>query len=109
MEAYGVIVSVAVFVAPLSVAEIVVLVVDVGFAMVTLNVIEVFPAGMVTETGTLAASELELDKAIVVPPVGATPEIVTVPVTEDAAAPLKALEESFNETRAGCRIVSDAC
>ena len=44
------------------------------------NVVEVLPAGIVTDAGENCRSGLLEVKKIVVPPVGATPEIVTVPM-----------------------------
>jgi hypothetical protein len=40
----------------------------------------VAPAGTVTDAGTVAAAVFELDRETATPPVGAAPEIVTVPV-----------------------------
>lgn len=51
------------------------------FEVVALKVIEVFPAGIVTDPGTVADCEL-LDKVIANPPVGAAELIVTVPVLD---------------------------
>jgi hypothetical protein len=50
--------------------------------VVTVKVVEVLPAGTVTEAGTLPAPVLLLDKAMASPPVGAAPLRVTVPVDE---------------------------
>ena len=48
-------------------------------AVVTVKVAVVLPAGTVTEAGTVAAAVLLLDKATVMPPVGAEEANVTVP------------------------------
>jgi hypothetical protein len=48
--------------------------------VVTMNVAEVLPANIVTVPGTWAAAVLLLPKLTVIPPVGAAPLIVTVPV-----------------------------
>jgi hypothetical protein len=48
--------------------------------VVTGNVVEVFPAGTVTEVGTVAAAGLLLCRETETPPVGAGPVSVTVPV-----------------------------
>jgi len=52
---------------------------DTTGVVVMLNVAEVCPAGMVTDAGTWAAALLEL-RVTVVPPAGAGPVRVTVPV-----------------------------
>jgi hypothetical protein len=63
------------------VAEIVAVVFDFTEAALTVNVAEVFPAGIVTVDGTAAADTL-LDNVITKPPVGAAELIVTVPLLD---------------------------
>ena len=72
-------VSLAVAVTPL-VAEIVAVVEIVTFLVVTVKVALVAPGATVTLAGTVAAGVKLLERETTVPPVGAGPEIVTVPM-----------------------------
>lgn len=82
---------------------------EVTFAWETLKVAEVLPAAIVTVAGTVAAPELELARAIESPPVGAGPEIETVPVTAVVELPFTELgETASDESEAGCTF-TDAC
>src|SRR5271166_612666 len=74
-------VSAAVCVPPLNVAEMVAVVVLATVVVVTLKVAVVAPAGTVTLAGTVAEALL-LDKPTESPPVGAALPKVTVPVDE---------------------------
>ncbi len=76
---------------------------------VILKVAVAFPAGIVTVAGVAAAFALELLKAITKPPVGATPESVTVPVTAVVALPLTDAGAIVTDTRVGVWIVRPAC
>lgn len=71
----------------------------------TVNVAVVWPAATVTELGTVA-EELPLDRATDVPPVGAAPERVTVPV--DAFPPNTEVGLNVSETRVAGFIVKVA-
>ena len=71
---------VALFVTPPAVAETVTEVLDEPGDVVTMNVAELLPGGTVTLAGTLATEGLLLDSATTVPPAGAGPLRVTVPV-----------------------------
>ena len=55
--------------------------VDETCVVLIVKVVEVAPAGTVTVAGT-AATGLELDSVTGIPPLGAAPLIVTVPVAE---------------------------
>jgi len=83
-------------------AEIVADVVDDVLTVFTVNVAEVRPAGIVTFVGTVAPVRLLL-KAIVSPPVGATPLILTVPV--EVLPPTTVAGLSVTETSVGALIV----
>ena len=72
------IVSVAAFDAPLIVAVIVAVDLDVTFDVFIVKVAEVFPAAKVTVAGTAAEERLDASE-IVIPPTGLAPLIVTVP------------------------------
>ena len=76
---YGASVSTAVTVPPF-VAEIVTLVERATGLVVTVNVALVLPADTVTLEGTVATEVELLERVTAVPPVGAGPESVTVPV-----------------------------
>jgi len=67
------------------------------FAVFTVNVADVFPAGTVTEAGTVAPCWLE--RAITIPPLGAAELNVTVPVED--APPLTLAGESDSDDSAG--------
>ena len=95
----------AVFVAPASDADIVAVVFDPTFVVVTVNVAEVLPAAIVTVAGAVAADWL-LDNAITRPPTGAEPLILTVPEDDFPPATLAGL--SVSEIRVGGLIVSVA-
>ena len=78
-------------------------VVDAATALVlTANVAVVAPAATVTLEGTVAATVLLLESAIVAPPAGAAPLSVTVPVEEFPPVTLVGFTESAErETGAG--------
>jgi hypothetical protein len=61
----------------------------------------VLPAAIVTVAGTLAAAVFELDKPTTTPPVGAGPDIVTVPVTTVVELPFTVVGETVRDTKAG--------
>ena len=71
----------------------------------TVNVAVDCPTGTTTELGTVAAA-LPLDSATAVPPVGATPESVTVPV--DVFPPNTEVGFKVTETSVAGLIVSVA-
>ena len=52
--------------------------------LVTVNVVELPPAGTIAVVGTVAAAVLLLDRVTTTPPVGAVAFNVTVPVEVDA-------------------------
>jgi hypothetical protein len=79
--ATGLIVSVAVRVVPLALAEIVAEVLAVTLVVETVNVALVCPAATVTLAGTVAAA-VPLESATAVPPAGAAEVSVMVPVDE---------------------------
>jgi hypothetical protein len=68
------------------------------FRVVTVNVADVWPAGTVTLTGTVAVAVLLLLSATSVPPVGAPPDKVTVPV-EFAEPPFTTVGDNDNDAR----------
>jgi len=90
---------VALFVTPPAVAETVTEVLDELGDVVTMNVVELLPGGTVTLAGTLATEGLLLDSARTVPPAGAAPLRVTVPVEELPA--LTVVGESVNDDSTG--------
>ena len=94
----------AVFVVPLSVAEIVAVVFAVTEADLTVNVAVVLPAAIVTVAGTVADEVLE--SVITSPPTGAAELIVTVPVLDLPEATVVGL--SVSDFRVGAVIVSVA-
>ena len=65
--------------------------------VVTANVIDVLPAGIVTLAGTWAAVALLLERITVAPPDGAAPFRVTVPV--ELLSPVTAVGFSVTEDR----------
>jgi len=75
----------------------------------TLNVTVAFPAGTVTEAGVFAAEVSELDSVTIVPPTGATPAKVTVPVTAVVALPFTVLGDTEIEASVGACTVIVAC
>jgi hypothetical protein len=75
----GVTVNEAVLVTPLKVPLRVSAVVYATDCVVIVKVAEVLPAGMITEAGTVADASL-LDRAIVMPPVGAAALRLAVPI-----------------------------
>ncbi len=90
---------VALFVTPPAVAETVTEVLDELGDVVTMNVAELPPGATVTLAGTLATEGLLLDSATTVPPAGAAPFRVTVPVEELPA--LTVVGESVNDDSPG--------
>ncbi len=90
---------VALFVTPPAVAETVTEVLDEPGDVVTVNVAELLPGATVTLAGTLATEGLLLDSATTVPPAGAAPLRVTVPVEELPA--LTVVGESVNDDSKG--------
>ena len=89
----------ALVVTPPAVAETVTEVLDEPGDVVTMNVAELLPGGTVTLAGTLATEGLLLDSATTVPPVGAGPLRVTVPVEELPAFTVEG--ESVNDDGTG--------
>ena len=87
--------KVALFVTPPAVAEIVTEVLDEPGDVLTTNVAELLPGGTVTLAGTLATEGLLLDSTTTVPPAGAGPLRVTVPVEELPAVTVEG--ESVND------------
>src|SRR2546427_648497 len=90
---------VALFVTPPAVAETVTEVLDEPGDVVTMNVAELLPGATVTLAGTLATEGLLLDNATTVPPAGAGPLRVTVPVEELPALTVEG--ESVNDDGTG--------
>ena len=90
---------VALFVTPPAVASTVTEVLDEPGAVVTMNVAELLLGGTVTLAGTLATEGLLLDSATTVPPAGAGPLRVTVPVAELPAFTVEG--ESVNDDGTG--------
>jgi hypothetical protein len=74
--------------------------------VVTVNVAEVEPAGIVTRSGTLAAEGCALESATVAPPSGAGTLRVTVPVTD--RPPVTATASSDTEVSGAGRTCSVA-
>ena len=85
----------ALFVTPPEVAETVTEVLEEPGDVLTMNVAELLPGGTVTLAGTLATEGLLLDSTTTVPPDGAGPLRVTVPVEELPAVTVKG--ESVND------------
>ena len=103
----GVTVSGAVFVTAPNVAEIVAVTDESSATVVTGNVAVVAPAATVADAGTvIPAATLSLESVIVVPPVGAGLEIVTVPAAP--APPSTLAGEADRLNRVGAVIVSVA-
>lgn len=100
------IVRVADFVIPPDMADMVADDFVVTFVVFTEKVIDVFPAGIVTEEGTVAAAKL-LDSETAIPPVGAAPLIVKVPV--ELLPPLTVAGLRVSVTRLGGLMVSPVC
>ena len=101
IASHGVTVTDAVFVIPAKLAVTATSVEDFTDLCVTLNETLDLPAGITTLAGTAAVAVLELLRATDIPPAGAGPEIVTVPVTEVAALPLTVVGESDSDWRVG--------
>ena len=95
---------VALFVTPPAVAETVTEVLDEPGDVVTVNVAELLPGGTVTLAGTLATEGLLLDSPTTVPPAGAGPLRVTVPVEELPAFTVDG--ESVNDDGTGGLMVT---
>ena len=91
--------KVALFVTPPAVAETVTEVLAAPADVATVNVAELPPAETVTLAGTLATEGLLLDSATTVPPAGAGPLRVTVPVEELPAFTVEG--ESVNDDSTG--------
>jgi len=90
---------VALFVTPPAVAEIVTEVLDEPGDVLTMNVAELLPDDTVTLAGTLATEGLLLESTTTVPPAGAGPLRVTVPVEELPAFTVEG--ESVNDDGTG--------
>ena len=90
---------VALFVTPPAVAETVTEVLDEPGDVLTMNVAELLPGATVVLAGTLATVGLLLDSATTVPPAGAGPFRVTVPVEELPAFTVEG--ESVNDDGTG--------
>jgi hypothetical protein len=82
------------------VAVIVTDVCEVTVPVVTLNVALVEPAGTVTLAGTVAAASLS-ESVTAIPPEGAGPVKVTVPVVEEALVPVTVLGLRLTEATVG--------
>ncbi len=78
------------------------MVAEVTDEVVSVKTAEVVPEATVTLAGTLTMLLLLLDKLTTVPPVGAAPLSVTVPVVE--LPPTSALTLSLNEVSAGLTV-----
>ena len=74
-----------------------------------MNEIDVLPAGTVTLPGPDATPTLELLSETTIPPVGATPDSVTVPVTAVAALPLTEFGATEIPEIVGTTTASVAC
>ena len=96
--------KVALFVTPPAVAETVTEVLDEPGDVLTMNVAELPPAATVTLAGTLATEGLLLDSATSVPPAGAGPLRVTVPLEELPAFTVEG--ESVNDDGTGGLMVT---
>ena len=96
--------NVALFVTPPAVAETVTEVLDEPGDVVTVNVAELLPGATVTLAGTLATEGLLLDSATTVPPAGAGPLRVIVPVEELPAFTVEG--ESVNDDGTGGLMVT---
>ena len=90
----------------LLVAEIVAVFVVVTVLVLTIKVAELLPAATVTPDGTVATEVALLDRLTTVPPVGAGPVSVTVPV--DGEGPFTVVGLSPRELRIGAVTVSVA-
>jgi hypothetical protein len=104
-RAAGVMVNVATWLAPLSVAVICAAVDEETPVVVTVNVVVLDPAGIVTELGTVALALFDLS-AIAKPPVGAGPLRVNVPV--EGFPPTTDVGERLSGVRLGASIVKVA-
>jgi hypothetical protein len=89
----------------LNVAAIVTLVGVLTPVVATVKFVEIFPAGIVTELGTVVEGSL-LVRAMTVPPGAAGPLIVTVPIED--APPATEFGFRARETRTGGLIVRAA-
>jgi hypothetical protein len=96
--------KVALFVTPPALAETVADVLGEPGDVVTMNVAELLSGGTVTLAGTLATEGLLLDSTTTVPPAGAGPLRVTVPVEELPALTVEG--ESVNDDGTGGLMVT---
>jgi hypothetical protein len=96
--------KVALFVTPPEVAETVTEVLDEPGDVLTMNVVELLPCGTVTLAGTLATVGLLLDSTTTLPPAGAEPLRVTVPVEGLPAFTVEG--ESVNDDSTGGLMVT---
>jgi hypothetical protein len=105
-KAHGVTVKVALILVPL-VAEIVTELEEVTTAVVIENVAVVEPAGTVTLAGTVATEVRLLESVTTIPPAGAGPVNVTVPV--DGLPPCTLLGLRVRDDIVGALTVKVAC
>ncbi len=109
MPHYGVTVRLAVWIVPAKLAVKVTLVEDATLKCLTVNLAELWPANIVTMSGTLSAEVSELISVILSPPVGAGPDSATVPVTLVVELPLTEEGETDRLVSTAARTVNVAC